>query len=430
MVELALQLLECQQDQARIDTVEKQFSKLISDSTGQPSVGYQGRQKKELTDVANELITTLADYQKTAPSPFLALPIHIQESILSRVPVMYLIRFLNVSKDFRSLFSLLPSPTFPPPPPDIFFLLFSPYLYKNSFRMGSPKLLSFHPSSSRWIELPIPSNSPLCHSRPLVTSSSLAVTKFPHDKTLLVTGHMFSPLPPNKTPPMISIGNPSVVAVIPDGDVTLSGHFKIVATSYMEAGMLCSQVYDSRRREWVLHGIINCCLELPHKAAVLNNSLYMRSCRPDQLLQFDLTSGTWNYVLPIPECLCTHIFSYDQNVYLVVGQGTRNGSLLSIRVFMLDWMENSESPKWREISVLSEKDGAFVEFRGNNYVMSYFDAVDRNGLVCLFNQCKTVLLFDVRNKSWVLVPPHPLPCDYPFWYGHAIEMGLEVLRSN
>ncbi|KAJ3704020.1 hypothetical protein LUZ61_007725 [Rhynchospora tenuis] len=234
---------------------------------------------------------------------------------------------------------------------------------------------------------------------------------------------MFSYLPLQKTPPMIYIGNPSVVAVIPDGDIFLSGHFKIVVTSYVE-------VYDSRRREWVLHGTIKCRLELPHKAAVLNNSLYMRSCKPDQLLQFDLTSGTWNYVLPMPECLCTHIFSHDQNIYLVVGQGRRYKSFLSIRVFVLNWIKDRESPNWREISVLSERDEAFVKFRGNNYVMSYFHAVDRNGLVCLFNNDKTVLLFDVRKRTWALVPPRPLVRDYPCWYGYATEVGLEIWKSK
>ncbi|KAJ3704076.1 hypothetical protein LUZ61_007781 [Rhynchospora tenuis] len=197
--------------------------------------------------------------------------------------------------------------------------------------------------------------------------------------------------------------------------------------------MLCSQVYDSRRKEWVLQGAIKGRLEVPHKVTVLNNSLYIRSCEPDQLLQFDLTSGTWNFILPMPECFRTHIFSYNQNIYLVAGQGNKDSGVLSIRVFMLDWSENHESPKWREISVLSERDETFVKFRSSIYTwikgVRKFHAVDRNGLVCLVNtDNKIILLFDVRNRSWVLVPPCPMAPNYPCWYGHATEMGLGVWR--
>jgi hypothetical protein len=151
---------------------------------------------------------------------------------------------------------------------------------------------------------------------------------------------------------------------------------------------------------------------------------------PDQLLQFDLISHTWKFIIPMPEnMMSSHIFSYDQNLYLIAGFEAL-GVITAIRVLKLNLGENDESLKWREISVLSETDEVFENFTGCCCCLYYFNAVDRAGLVCLHNSLTNkVLVFDVRDMTWqVLIPPcWPAPKDVK-WYGHATEMGLEVLR--
>jgi hypothetical protein len=153
---------------------------------------------------------------------------------------------------------------------------------------------------------------------------------------------------------------------------------------------------------------------------------------PDQLLQFDLISHRWKFIIPMPENMTSsHIFSYDQNIYLIAGFEAL-GVITAIRVLKLDLGENRESPEWREISILSEVEEVFEDFTGSCCWLYYFKAVDRAGLVCLHNSLTNkVLLFDVRDRSWqVLVPPcWPAPKDVK-WYGHATEMGLEVLRPG
>ncbi|KAJ3687891.1 hypothetical protein LUZ61_017055 [Rhynchospora tenuis] len=370
---------------------------------------------------------------ESPPFPFLSLPIHLQERILSLLPVSYLLPFLSVS---RAFLSLLRSPTFPPPPPDLFFLLFCP------ISPPFPSLLSFHASSFRWLSLPIPSNSPLSLSRPFATSSSLAVSSFPlltgplHgcDRTgeSLVAARMFSSRPPQEIPPMIRVGDPYVLAVIPDPDVPPSSgpsdHFQVIAASSSKGGVF-SQVYDSRHGEWVPTGEILCQFVVLGNTALVNRSLYVHAYMPDQLLQFDLISYKWKFIIAMPEnMMSSHIFSYGQNIYLVAGFEDL-GVISAVRVLMLDWGESREPLGWREISFLSEKDEVFSGFTGGCCWLFHFEAVDRDGLVCLHNSLTNeILFFDVRDRSWVLVPPCSLPSKDTKWYGHATEMGLEVLR--
>lgn len=155
----------------------------------------------------------------------------------------------------------------------------------------------------------------------------------------------------------------------------------------------------------------------------------MHAYMPDQLLQFDLISHSWKFIIPMPEnMMSSHIFSYDQSLYVIAGFEVL-GVMTTIRVLKLDWGENSESPEWREVSILSETEEVFVVFTGGCCWLFHFEAVDRAGLVCLHNSLTNkVLLFDARDRSWVLVPPCGLAPKDAGWYGHATEMGLEVLR--
>ncbi|KAJ4779575.1 F-box domain containing protein [Rhynchospora pubera] len=372
-----------------------------------------------------------------SPFPFLSLPIELQERILSLLPVSDLLPLLSVSHSIRSL---IQSPTFPSPPPDLFFLLFS------SIDPPFPKLLSYHPASHRWVSLPISSHSPLYHSRPYATSSSLAITlsspagpdyedeDVPPEASLAAM-RMFSSLPHQEIPPMIPLGYCFVYAVIPDGDVSLSGpsdHFRILGHSYFNHGIF-SQVYDSRLGRWSLTGKIPCQTALCTNTAFVNRSLYVSDFMPYQcqLLKFDLTSYTWEIILPMPEMiLSASIFSHDQNVYLVAGFEDEPGRIITaIRVLILDWGENHESREWKETSILSGTEEAFVGFTNGACWLYGFETVARNGLVCLHSPYTSrVLLFDVRDRSWVLLPRSSLEPEYTMWYGHATEMGQEVLR--
>lgn len=157
----------------------------------------------------------------------------------------------------------------------------------------------------------------------------------------------------------------------------------------------------------------------------------MHAYLPNQLLQFDLISHTWEFIIPMPgNMMSSHIFSYGQNLYLVSGFEDV-GVMTTIRVLMLNRGENHESLEWREISILSETEEVFEGFTGGCCWLFHFEAVDRDGLVCLHNSLTNkVLLFDVRDRSWVLVPPCGLVQKDVKWYGYATEMGLEVLMPG
>ncbi|KAJ4772505.1 hypothetical protein LUZ62_056762 [Rhynchospora pubera] len=369
-----------------------------------------------------------------SPFPFLSLPIELQVRILSLFPVSDLLPLLSVSHGIRSL---IQSPTFPSPPPDLFFLLLS------SIDPPFPKLLSYHPASRRWFSLPIPSHSPLYHSRPYATSSSLAITlsspagsdyedeDVPPEASFVAV-QMFSSLPHREIPPMIPLEYCQVYAVIPDGDMSLSGpsdHFRILGYSHFNHSIF-SQVYDSRLGRWSLTGKIPCQTGVCKNTALVNGSLYVHAFPPYQLLKFDLTSYTWEIILPMPEMIMsTRIFSYDQNIYLVMGFQEPGGIITAIRVHILDWGENRESREWKEISILSGTEEAFVGFTDGACWLYGFETVARNGLVCLHSPYTSrVLLFDVRDRSWVLLPRCSLEPEYTMWYGHATEMAQEVLR--
>ncbi|KAJ3681525.1 hypothetical protein LUZ60_016014 [Juncus effusus] len=369
--------------------------------------------------------------------PFLALPSDLQSKILSLLPVSALVPLLTLS---RSVHSLLTSPTFPSPPPDLFFLLFSSQIH------SQPSLLSFHPATNKWFSLPLPSASPLAVSRPFATSACLAVTGGKDEEKEGSSGEMFAVRMFSKSrcskriPPMIRIGdlynpyvNPYVLAVLPGDEVEVgrsrpSEHFKILAVSNCKDGVF-PQVYDSRKGKWIRTGKITYRFILLGNTTILNNSLFVHAYMPDQLLQFDLISQEWKVLLPMPQyMMSSHIFSYNNKLYLIAGL-EEFVVITTIRVWELDWDGKME---WREISSLTGTDEEFVGFTGGSSWLFHFEAVDRVGLVCLYNsKSGRVLMFDARAMSWRLVPECELvPKSERKWYGHATEMGLEVLRDD
>ncbi|KAJ3687890.1 hypothetical protein LUZ61_017054 [Rhynchospora tenuis] len=267
------------------------------------------------------------------------------------------------------------------------------------------------------VSLPIPSHSPLYHSRPYATSSSLAITlssparsdyeddDVPPEASLTAV-RMFSSLPHRKIPPIISLGYSRVDAVIPDGDVSFSGpdHFRILGHSYVNHGIF-SQVYDSMLGRWSLTGKMPCQTAVCKNTALVNRSLYVPAFAPYQcqLLKFDLTSYTWEIILPMPEMIMSaSIFSHDQNIYLVGGFEELRGIMTAISVLILDWGESRESREWKEISIFSGTEEAFVGFTDGVHWLYDFETVAQNGLVCLHNPYTSqILLFDVREKLGV-----------------------------
>ncbi|KAJ1693582.1 hypothetical protein LUZ63_010280 [Rhynchospora breviuscula] len=354
--------------------------------------------------------------------PFFSLPPELQNNILYRLPVSDLISF----SVFRSFSSLLFTPTFPSPPPDLFFLLYT-------IKRAPPheKILSFHPSSRRWIYLPIPSSSFLYNAF-APWQSPLTLPSCGQD---LFVVRMLSRLPAQMIPQSNYVGSESIIALI--SDVADQKHFKIVANCYPTGRVFC-QVYDSRIGKWSDIG------DTPHytrldagNSAVINSSLFMHGIDRSQLLKLDLISYTLSLISPMPGLIvCSHLFSHNDNIYLIgvfranedPDDDVDNEDVEEvIKVFVLNWSENGESGVWSQISLLSEADEIFQNL--NCYLESDdFRAVSRNGYVCVtFDLGDGFLLFDATTISWNWISPLS-SIEYPGCYWSATEAGLEVLE--
>ncbi|XP_019703789.1 F-box only protein 6-like [Elaeis guineensis] len=344
------------------------------------------------------------------PAPFFPwdlLPLNIQESILSLLPVSTLARCQCVSRSWRST---IRSPTFLSSlrrnPDDLYLIPFTDHL--------SPA--AYQPSRDRWFRLRL-------HRRPvflpLASDGCLLVVLDDHRR--LAVRNLLSGATIALLPEVESVIKPRVIALI---DEFPAAQYKIVAVSRTDP--LESRVFDSRSGRWELKG------QLPRQfldlgsAVFLDGLLFVLSQGPNHLLTFDPIGGDWNLVdVAMPPVVHSHILDYEDRLFLVGGVANV-GCIATIRIWELDLPKK----EWRSICFMPNR--FFRRFRGRRLDFFSFSTAARRGVVCFFNDLdSTVLMFDLPARRWWW----PLPCDAipaerRFWFGHAMEPRIYPLKGS
>ncbi|KAJ1260220.1 hypothetical protein BS78_10G216000 [Paspalum vaginatum] len=333
----------------------------------------------------------------SAACPWDTLPAHLQERILSLLPVTELIPVAAAS---RALRALLRSPAF--------HALLSPHRL-DAFFLLSPQL-AVHPLSRRILRMP--GLSP--PSYPLVSSA------FPS----LITCPNIHSLPP-----------------IPDGAYLLS----VVVPSLRSSCTLVAVTTGLTVRsytldtadpssQWASRGDLPLSLALLGNAAVAGDrsQLFVLGRGPDVLLVFDLLMGAWE-VLPVamPLGLTTaHLFVFDGSLFLLGGL-ERFGEVERVVVWQLD-DGGVDAVWWREVCVMPEEmfDELVAGRHGNFW---HFEAADRLGIVCLYNAVDgRLVMFDAADGVWTVLPRvSGLDEEESLrWFGHVLEPGAELLLGQ
>ncbi|KAG2589055.1 hypothetical protein PVAP13_5NG250300 [Panicum virgatum] len=220
-----------------------------------------------------------------------ALPAHLQERILSLIPVTEL---LPVAAASRAVRRLLRSPAF--------HALLSPHRL-DAFFLLTPRLV-VHPLSRRVLRTP--PLAALCPpSYPPVSSAS---------PSRLITYATLRFLPP-----------------IPGGFYLLSVLVKpppsssCILVAVTTGAAVRSYTLDTAdpSRQWASRGDVPVSISLLGNAAVPGDrsQLFVLGRGPDALLVFDLATGTWEVLsVVMPQGLTTaHLFVYDDKLFMVGG---------------------------------------------------------------------------------------------------------------
>ncbi|GJN13113.1 hypothetical protein PR202_ga31448 [Eleusine coracana subsp. coracana] len=176
--------------------------------------------------------------------------------------------------------------------------------------------------------------------------------------------------------------------------------------------------------------------DLPLPFALLGNAavsgdrgrLFVLGRGSDALLVFDLVTGMWE-LLPVvmPLGLTTaHLFVFDGRLFLVGGV-ERFGEVEGVVVWQMDDAE--ENLLWKEVGMMpAVVFGKLVAGRRGSFW--HFQAVDRMGIVCLYNAVDgRLVMFDAANGQWtVLSRVSGLDAEESSrWFGHVLEPGIELL---
>ncbi|XP_073106864.1 F-box/kelch-repeat protein At5g43190-like isoform X2 [Elaeis guineensis] len=341
------------------------------------------------------------------PAPFFPwdlLPFDLQGSILSLLPVSTLARCQSVSRSWRST---IRSPAFLSSfrrnPDDLYLIPFTDNV--------SPA--AYHPSRDRWLTLGLPPSFVFA----IASDGGLLLALDDHSR--LAVFDLFSGATLARLPDMASVLQPYVVALI---DEFPSAHYKIVAVS--TGDRVYSQVFDSRSGRWEIKG------QFPGQFAVLGNAvfldglLFVLSEGPDHLLTFDPVGGDWNLVdMAMPPVVCSHILDSEDRLFLVGGVEDV-GCIARVGIWELDLPKK----EWRLICFMP--DGFFRIFGGRR--LEHFWTVARMGIVCFYNtRDTTVLMFDLPARRWWWPLPCPaIPRRRRFWFGHAIEPRMDLLKGS
>ncbi|KAL6839631.1 hypothetical protein ACP4OV_030570 [Aristida adscensionis] len=334
-----------------------------------------------------------------AACPWDALPVHLQERILSLLPLTDLLRVAAVSRALRRLLRS-----------GAFHALLSPHRL-DAFFLLSPRL-AFHPLSRR--VLPTPPLAAAPASPPLVSSAS---------PSLLVTAASLRGLPP------LPAGSYLLAAVVPPGAAASSSYTLVAVTT---GAAVRSYTLDTADPSpwWASRG------DLPLPFALLGNAavsgdrgqLFVLGRGPDALLVLDLATGRW-VVLPVamPQGLTTaHLFVSDERLFLVGGV-ERFGLVERVVVWLMDGGE--EDLSWREMAAMPAD--VFDELvAGRRDSFWHFQAADRLGIVCLYNAVDgRLVMFDSADGTWGVLPRvSGLDAEESRrWFGHVLEPGAELL---
>lgn len=347
------------------------------------------------------------------PVPFFSwdrLPISIQETILSLLPISALIVCKAVSRSWRST---IQSPAFTASYPrhhprrrdqDLLFLLFA-----DARRPG--RIAAYHPSRDRWLSLPLPPDLSRAHA----AGGSLVMAEL--EKRRLVVANLFAGARTAVLPPMEPVFRPYALALIEE----TPPDYKIVAVS--TADRVYSQVYDSRSGRWELRGQLAGRFAVLGNAALLDGLLFCLSRGPDHLLTFDPVGGEWSIVdvtMPLPSIVCSHIFVFRGGLFLVAGD-EEVGVIARVGIWELDRSER----EWRSICCVPNE--YFGEFGGGG--LKYFETVDRGGNICFYNRAAgLVLMHDLSERRWWWPQPCYVPKNKRLWFGHALEPHIGLLN--
>ncbi|KAF8730389.1 hypothetical protein HU200_016964 [Digitaria exilis] len=333
--------------------------------------------------------------------PWDALPAHLQERILSLIPVTEL---LPVAASSRAIRRLLRSPAF--------HALLTPHRL-DAFFLLTPRL-AVHPLSRRIRRTPpLAALSP--PSYPLVSSSS------PSRLITYATLHFLPPIPDGSYLLSIVVQTPPTSSCI------------LVAVS--TGAIVRSYTLDTANpsRQWASRGDLPVSISLLGNAAVAGDcsQLFVLGRGPDALLVFDLTMGTWE-VMPVvmPQGLTTaHLFVHDGRLFLVGGV-ERLGEVEQVVVW---WLEGEKEAKlWREVGVMPAE--VFNELvAGRHGSFWHFQAADRLGIVCLYNAVDgRLVMFDAADGVWTVLPRvSGLDAEESVrWFGHVLDPGVELLLEQ
>ncbi|CAL4956396.1 unnamed protein product [Urochloa decumbens] len=333
--------------------------------------------------------------------PWDSLPSHLQDRILSLIPVTEL---LPVAAASRALRRLLRSPAF--------HVLLSPHRL-DAFFLLTPRL-AVHPLSRR--VLPTPPLAALCPpSYPLVSSAS------PSRLITYATLHFLPPIPDGSY----------LLSVVVQPPLSSSSILVAVTTGAAVRSYTLDTADPSRH--WASRGDLPLSISLLGNAAVAGDrsQLFVLGRGPDALLVFHLATGTWEE-LPVvmPQDLTTaHLFVYDGKLFLVGGV-ERLGEVERVVVWRLE--DEEAAMLWREVAVMPAEvfDELVADRHGSFW---HFQAADRLGIVCLYNAVDgRLVMFDAVDGLWTVLPRvSGLDAEESGrWFGHVLEPGVELLLGQ
>ncbi|KAG8051783.1 hypothetical protein GUJ93_ZPchr0001g31051 [Zizania palustris] len=325
-----------------------------------------------------------------------AIPEHLQECILSLLPITALLPVATVS---RALRRLIRSPAF--------HALLSPHRL-DAFFLLSP-CLAFHPLSRRVLPVP-PLGSP-----PVVSSAS---------PSHLVTAASLIDLPPLPA-------SSYLLAVVPISSSCREYTLVAVDTGAGVRSYTLDSADPSPR--WAPRE------DLPLPFAILGNTavagdrdqLFVLGRGPDALLVFDLATGRWA-MLPVamPQGLTSaHLFVFGGRLFMVGGV-ERFGMVERVLVWRLE--DSEVAAWWTEVGAMPEE--VFDELVAGRHVSFWhFQAADRMGIVCLYNAVDgRLVMFDAADDEWTtLSGVSGLDADESRrWFGHVLEPRVELLLGQ
>ncbi|KAL2649467.1 hypothetical protein R1flu_017595 [Riccia fluitans] len=334
-------------------------------------------------------------HTKMDPSLWSALPEHLVERVLARLPIASFFRFRSVCKSWNKL---IVSPTFlqiyaEVPSQEPWFWMFT----DDDYRDGS----TYDPTLNKWHHLPLPSLPSDEVFFPAAAAGGLVCLGCYDDgwKRFVVCNPLtrkWRELPPMLNPPFRLY----TVGMVVDKE---SKTFKVLVAGTCEI----YEIYDSSINCWKKTCILPPGFYRWHHSILCNGFLYSRRFQFDGLVAYDIRGGVWSQIqAPMPHAFDYHVLVECQGKLYTVGglvknEMTRKICILELQTSRLEWVEVDCMP-----SMLCEeflKDGASFSCTGySDLVLIYVT----EGL-----KDRMVVLYQLSTRSWRRLPYCSLP-DY------------------